>query len=427
VGLSAKVGNLTIAAATAVNGTHSVTGLSFQPKWVLLWWSGLTATNTGTRTTHYRGIGMAASASNMFAVFGYDEDAAPSANANRSFREDCCVGINAGGTVVGYADLQSFNTDGFTLEVLDQFPADVYVSYLAVGGTDITNVECGRFTATGTAPVNQSVTNTGSFQPTITFFVSHGGVTDPPNAVADSGLMFGVATSSSDEHVHWSGQNNAGGTGATASYNLAGECGASNTNSPVPSPVNRFEFVSHDAGGFTINHLERTDAARVAWCSIKGGRWSVGDVTTKTDTSTAITQSGLAFQPVAGLWVSAGNAATTADAAGAAHDTWSVGAATSASERECQYVDSRDANTTMFIHCAARQDCVYINADPANTAFTLEGLMDLTSFNIDGYSAIMDDADPSAAFVWHVLVGADAAATVSRRPSSLMVTGIGRA
>jgi hypothetical protein len=66
--------------------------------------------------------------------------------------------------------------------------------------------------------------------------------------------------------------------------------------------------------------------------AIKGGKYSVGDLLTQTDTTTDIVESGFGFQPSVVMTISAGEAAT-------ADNTWninhrlSIGAGTSPSNR----------------------------------------------------------------------------------------------
>ena len=411
------MGSLNITTGAAAS-TVAVTGLSFQPTCVIFWWNGLTAASNGTRQTSLRGIGVAASSSSFFAQANYDEDAAATSVCKNNYSASYCImQIDNTGAIVGGADLQSFDSGGFTLEIQDAFPTDLLVSYMAIGGTD--NVELGTFTPAGVAPVNQTVNNAGNFQPTITLFFPGSQV----SSGADAFTMIGAATSSSDEHVHFSGANDGGGSGSTASYNRSGECVATLSSLPTTTTV-RAEFVSHNAGpgGFTINWLERGNANAIQYLSIKGGNWIIGDFLSQTDTTTAMTESGFGFTPAGAMFVSAGKAESAADTPDT-HDEWSIGAATSASSRVCQQMDSRSGNTTMFVHPAARTDCVYIDSSPANTAYTLEGLADIQSFDSDGFTCIMDDADAAQAFVWYIALGNPAAA--AGNTPQLMMVGVG--
>lgn len=406
--LSAHTGSFNITTAAAGN-TVAVTGLGFQPKAIIFWWSGRTeAVDAGGSATLTGGIGFAVSASSFCALAFRDVDGIGTSNTDQGQRDDACILETGDSANVGWADLQSMDSDGFTVEIIDAFTINLRVSYIAYGGSDITNAEIGRFTATGAAPVNQSVTNAGGFRPDITFFCG-GSSADPPVATTVSLFNFGVAIDASNEYTWSAGAANGSANGATASYCRAGECYSTGTG--AVGVTNRAEFVSHDASGFTINWLERANANRVYWLSIKGGAWKVGDLLTQTDTTTAMAESGFGFAPAGALFVSAGKAQSASDTTDA-HFNWSMGAATSTTNRGAQEASSRNGNTTMFCQTFIEFDEVYIDVDPTTDAIV--GLMDIQSFDSDGFTAIMDDADPSQAFVWYVAAGSSAAAAVSR-------------
>lgn len=408
----AKAGNFNIGTGAATS-TVSVTSVGFQPKVVFFWMVGLTAASNGTRASSHRSFGVATGAGTGWAMGTFDTDAVGTSVTTKTQLEgQCLVESIAGPSFAGSASLQSFAAGGFTLVIDSQFAADYYVSYLALGGDSITNVESGRFTLAGTAPVNQTVNNVANFQPSFTLFASGSAASNPPTSAVDSNLTIGAATGAGDDHVLWSGANDSNSIGGAGSYCLAGEMYAGHPTAPAAaSPADRVEFVSHNAspGGFTVNVLERANLTRVLWVSIAGGDWSVGNVLTQTDTVTTFGPSGLASAPAAVMMFSAGKAATTANAVPGTHDQWSIGAATSPTERVVQYADSRDGNTNMFAHIAARSDAIYENTDPAQTAYTEVGRGDVQSFDGSGVTLIMDDADPAQAFAWYVAVGPSAA------------------
>jgi hypothetical protein len=383
----------------AAGTTTAVTGVGFQPKAIIFWWSGRTeSTNAGGSASSQRGMGFAVSSSSFCCAAIRDVDAAGTSNTDNGHRDDACI-LECANAHVGWADIQSMDSDGFTLEILDAFSIDFRVSFIAYGGTDITNAEIGRFTATGAAPVNQSIDNTGTFQPDITFFLSTNDA-DPPSVATTAFHGFGVATDSSHEYVWAARASDAASSGATHSDNKSGECIARLTGGTAVD--NRAEFVSHDSDGFTINWLERASSQRIYWLSIAGGNWSLGDFLTQTDTSTTMVESSFGFTPAGVLFVSDGKAESTSDTASTT-DRWSIGAAHSASARTAQAASSRDGNTLMFTQTFLRTDAIYVNTDPATDAVTALG--DVQSFDSDGFTAIMDDADPAQSFVWYVAAG----------------------
>jgi hypothetical protein len=307
--------------------------------------------------------------------------------------------LNWTDAAVGWADVQSVGNGSFTLEILDAFSVDLRVSYLAIGGSEIT-VETGTFTApVGGGP--GSMTHSLGVAPSAYFFMGMHD-SDAPTVRIDSSLSFGAATANADQAVWSGGSNDAATSGVTGTYCLRGECYALNDVNPSVSPNNRMVFSSGDATDIFHTWPERGNAMRVHWLAIAGGSWKLGSLTTQTDTTTAFSTGDLGFYPVAAMFVSACKAEPAADATPSAHDEWSVGAATSASNRTCQQASSRNGNTNMFVQTGLRTDAVYLNADPATDA--IEGIGDINTWG-DPITLIMDDADPSQSFMWYVAVG----------------------
>jgi hypothetical protein len=83
----------------------------------------------------------------------------------------------------------------------------------------------------------------------------------------------------------------------------------------------------------------------------------------------------------------------------------SFGAFTSASAEQAISVHNADAISPSQVARGTEFDSSYLNI---STSDTLDGAMHLTSVNSGGYTARMTDADPSAAFVAHLLFGSNA-------------------
>ncbi len=402
--MSSACGNLNITTGAAAS-TVVVSGLAFQPKVIIFWSVGLTAASNGTRATARRMVGAAVSASSYFCQANFDTDGVGTSVSKNNYSASYCVmEIDNTGAIVGGASTQSLDSGGFTLVIGDQFVTNLLVSWVAYGGTDITNVETGTFTNPG-ATGNQTTNNSGNFQPSITFFfIGH-----QVNSGAGAIVLIGAATSSANDHVHYSAATDANGSGATGSYNRSGECFVYRGATPAASPTVRGEFVSHNSspGGFTVNYLETVTVGTTVyqWLSIKGGTWIVGDLLSQTDTTTTITESGFGIQPESILQISACKAETVADAAPGTHDQFSMGAWTSTSNRVVQGMDSRSGNTSMFVHPFARTDAIYQSSSPANTNYTVDGTMDSQSVGSDGFTNIMADADSAQFFSWYVSTG----------------------
>jgi len=285
------------------------------------------------------------------------------------------------------------DADGFTLVMDDQFANAYRISYLALGGDDLTDVymESG---STPTSAGNYDITGVG-FQPdalliAATHIQAAGDAKDTVN------FSLGWATSASNQGVIFGHALDNQATSSTASYGYNGEILA--TYSASGSPSIRESFVSFGADGFTLNHLEGVGRTYCYIC-LKGGSYAAGDLTTRTD-GNDITES-VGFQPVAVLFGSAGGALCAQDTP-ANNLKLSIGAATSASNRACAAVWDQDALADTETARANYDSAVYANVQDD----AVVGLMDLKSVSSTGFTCVMDDADPSACWVNYLAIGA---------------------
>lgn len=412
MGLSAATGVLSIGTG-AIGTTYSVTGLSFPPSVVILWCTGqpTAVVDTMSEIDMKSSFGVALSPTDRRCVFIQSDHGVGSAAADRAYRTDCAVGsLTTGGAVDGLADFQSFNSDGFTLVIDDAFATGLRVSWLALGGSDLTNMALGEIVE----PLATGVANETSlaFQPDCVLFFSFGNLNAAPFIATDASMMIGAATGVSNQAV-WAGMSNDGSGSAVANgYGYDGECIAI-PSSTANSTDGRAAFNGFLSNGFSLNWLERSSTRRVAFLALKGASFRVGNFTTQTDTTTPMVQSGFGFSPSAALLVSACRAKDTQDTP-SDHSALSIGAFTSTSSRNAQAFLEEDGPTTMDVGVAIEYDSVYARIDSA-AAKAIVGLMDVQSVDSDGFTTIMDDADPSAAFVWYLAVG-PAAAAKSRFP-----------
>jgi hypothetical protein len=128
--------------------TVPVTGVGFQPKVLLFWWSGRTeSTDTAGAADHQRGFGFAVSTTDRRAGCSWSEDAVATAQSNSAHRDDAAICSTTGPTdaIDGLADLNSMDADGFTMIIDDAFATNLRIGFLALGGTTITNAATGMF------------------------------------------------------------------------------------------------------------------------------------------------------------------------------------------------------------------------------------------------------------------------------------------
>jgi len=401
----------------AVSSTTAVGSLGFQPLAILLAWNGRTeAVDTVGTANNQLGYGIATAAGG-FSVTMLSENGGTSAvGANYHNADNCICTVNNAGAVSGLMALQSFDAGGFTLVVNDVMPADFRVMYWAFGGSDITNVASGTHLLASGTTGNVSVTGL-AFQPEFGIFIAGNLTGAPPSGLATrSTIMIGAAKSDTKQFVLAGGADDASATMDTGAYLYDDECYAMQDANTLTSAVDRATFVSWNSDGYTVNVLEKAaEQRRIFYLVFKGGSWDISGIQTQTDTTTAITISGLSFAPKAGGVFSASRAVSTQDTP-TTHHQGSVGFFTSASNRVAQIVLDEHGTANAEVTTAIEFDAVYGNI---STASAIQGLMDVQSMDSGGVTFIMDDADPSQSFCSVITVG-DTAGAAASRPSVIL-------
>jgi hypothetical protein len=82
---------------------------------------------------------------------------------------------------------------------------------------------------------------------------------------------------------------------------------------------------------------------------------------------------------------------------------YSIGGANSPSSRGAQFISDRHNQASSINYTGIEYDEVYINVIASSGAIT--GLMDLVSFDTNGMTLVMDDADPGIRFFWYMAFG----------------------
>ncbi len=390
--------NITTDVATTVS-SEIVCG--FRPTCVIFWWSGRTESTdaAGSQNLNF-GMGFAAGATDRRCMAFIVEDAQTTTDTGQNQKTDACImelGV-ASGNSVGQADFNDFTDDGFRVIIDDAFPNDLRISFLALGG-DHANAETGGFVIDATGAIsdaNVSFDLTGG----LVLFLAVRFTTAP--TANNSGVTwgFGAATGPDNEWVTsvFSGHNLS--TSSAKRYGFGEECISVVALGSPQEPFVRADFTTLNTDGFTINVREQGADRAIYYLAINGGRYHVGDIVTATDT-TEFSETGPGFQTTGVLFASVGTAEQLVDAT-ASELKISVGAGTAADETTAQAGSDQTGLTTNEAFAAIDHDAVYIRPDLADG---VEGVMDLTSLNSDGFSVIMDDADPDAAFVGYVAFG----------------------
>lgn len=418
--LQAKV--VTFLAVDGIVGTtQAITGVGFQPKAILFWTFG--SNSAGNQTTNAQdarcSFGFAASPTLRGCTAWFIADNVATMDTSQATRADCCICSVAGAAITGRWDLQSFDSDGFTL-IVDQDPPagdNRRIVALCLGGTDIVNATTGQWNTPG-ATGNQDITGLG-FQPDIVFFIADGEDGPLPVAHTFAAWCLGVAKSAAEQAVGWGEAQDASANSITSRYARYDECLLFYDDT---LSQHRATFVSMLSDGFRVNWLASPQAGQpIQYLAIKGGSYRIGNGLTATSLTTVVT-SGYGFAPKAVLVSSP--LATAVSAAGTpnANLNWSIGAADSPTSRAAHATNEQNGQATSDVWFSQLLDAIYSNI---SAGAGVVGIMDVQSFDSDGVTFVMDDADPTQRVFGYLGIG-DSPAGGPPGPNALMLLGVGQ-
>lgn len=377
----------------AIGTLIQVTGVGFRPQFILFFGSGDTGTvNTVARAADLKFLGFMAEPLDAHSIANVDPDAVdPTVSTGISGHHDQVsplLILNTGGGTDGAASPRSMDGDGFSLEVTNAFSVSFRVFALCFRGFERIT---GGMTKEPSGTGNVSITGLG-FRPDIVFFIHSMASGDPPATHTDARFMFGAITATDQGTVCCLEDR-----GTTNRHRLAISTECQQVIAEVTKTTeSRVQRTSIDSDGYTLNWLKRITSQRwTQWVAIKGGRWKIGNFLTRTDT-TRIQVEGVGFRPDGVFFISNGKAESVADTTDASAKI-SIGAATSSSERAAVANFDLDAVNPTQVSRGMKFDAIYERI--VDTGGADEGLMDYVSPDIDGFTTVMTDADPDAAFV----------------------------
>ncbi len=386
--------------------TDPTTGATFQPVAVIAHYSGRSSTGAGEGSTMW-GRGVAVSATSRRSSVWHAVQASATIDNQGANRDDALITeIDATPAVTGRVDVDAFLGHGFRLIVDDQLAADILVELEAIGG-DLT-CAIATITApagTGDQDINVGLDLTGGLDNKGVLFFGPGLQVSTINNVVGGNGHAELGMAAGDTVAQWAmcwRNVSAGATSDTLRYMRSGECIASNSSGA--SPNLRASLTTWLSTGFRLNWAETASGQLIFALAIKGQRWYAGTDETRTDTNTE--QILTAYKP---LLMFAASHCTTESASDTFQDhvKVSIGVAVSASSRACISMVDADNLADSDIAIGFHTDRIYNNFDESNAdKSTIIGAMDVSSFDNNGVTFVMDDADPSAAFFGY-LIGAD--------------------
>lgn len=386
-----------------VAGAQSITGLGFQPKAIIFYWTKQTAAGYIANTS--AGYGFAANGTpiTMAAVSNQTADNAATTDANAYHTASAAIALQAtasGGAINTLGTVTAFGADGFTVSWSAAGQADV-IHYLALGGTDITNAYVGTTNVPAATTGALAVTGTG-FQPDTSFFISAAdGITlDTITASLRNGLTFGFMSNTTGTLLQ--GSVASGARDARTATGYVGSTWSNTSLKNVRGAALDFSatWTSWDADGFTLNvGTAATAATPLSYLALKGGRFKLGTLTQPTATGNQ-SVTGVGYQPTAVLFAGAGLSTatdvlnTTAGTTG--KQTFGAGAATQSgtwigTEGALPSDENMYYSTTAAITHATSQ--------------TTNSQASLTSLNADGFTLNWATADTTARNLLYIAIG----------------------
>lgn len=253
---SVKVGNFNLSNAAT---PQSVSGVGFAPEAIIFLWSHRGA--DGLQTTFAaQGLGFATDPAEQACAQWFSNDLQAISEDRHQWFTDRCIAFGTNGTVAdrAYANLASFDADGFTLNVTDLAGgADWKVGYLALADMPAkVATDTARITTTGT----KAYTGVG-FEPNTLLMLAQADTADSPDATAADSLVSVGACTVAGSALVWEGGNDAQVTMQEKRRLYTDRVvGMIDPGNP-PTVLALAELESFDADGFSLDWTDVTATA----------------------------------------------------------------------------------------------------------------------------------------------------------------------
>lgn len=431
---SFKVGRFQLPADAGAS-TTSYSGVGFQPAAIFYSASSLN-TNTFEADTNYQ-WGFASSVSDQRSMGWHQQDNTAVSNT-QSVTCDTDVWSDAKGTLVGNMELQSFDNDGFTLNIPSNRGDQWNVGYMAWGGDDLAGAKAGTFITPSTTGL-KSVTGVG-FIPDFVLLLMTG--TDASNDTDFVGSeSFGCFNGVGEQGCcSFAGEDNIS-TMDTARYQRADKCLAYVDDCDVSVITHEAEFSTMDSDGFTLNFTTAGESCPgtggpgagggfpnmiVYYLALKGPQSKIGSFESPTAGTAPVSQSvtGVGFQPKAAVMWTVGKTSGTSIVSNC---RYSVGGVSDSSNQWCNWAGFGD-NTANAVTAKRADDNRLIRISTENAtagSTTTQALADFTSFDSDGFTLNWSVKDASNAYqcIYFAFTDAQAPPPITSLSSTNNLTG----
>ena len=386
--MSVKKG--TLSAPTGATGNQAYTGVGFTPKAILFW--GVNSTADGYAANSHFFFGAAISGADRSIALGAD-DAVATTNTGRKWSSDA-INIATGGTptIDAVATIVSMDVDGFTLNWTDTATSGWVVHYLAIGGSDITNVALGTMSISGSSGT-QAVTGLG-FQPEACVFFSNVDTAADPSTASGYNFSLGVAagTGSASQWCMTMSNEDALATSSTSNSFYTDKCAVMGARAGT-GMLTDGNMSAFGSDGFTLNWTTGgAGGAQLHYLAIKtsGSLVKAGNETQKTSTGTKAT-TGLGSQP-AGVFFGS-TVDTTTGSFNLAQGKATVGAGDGTNEGAI-WVGNQDSTASNSNTNHRNISTKVISMSTEDTTTNAEA--DLASMDSDGFTLDWTTADATA-------------------------------
>jgi hypothetical protein len=370
--------------------SQQVTGVGFQPKAVIFYWTNQTA--EGFASDFYWGTGFSSGTSQNGSVSVWAEDNQPTSDTGRIGTNSYAITMQtANGTKVAQAAISSFDSDGFTLSWSTNNTSQYIIHYVAIGGSAITNAKVGSFTMTSAAG-SESVTDVG-FKPDFLMILSAQETNGANNSYGI--INMGYSTGPDSQVASAFALEDAQGVADSWRWQVTDSAligtngvGAVAWNAPISS---------FDTGGFTYRKDDPPAGDMpTLYLALKGGKYKVGSLTQPTSNGTQSVVTG--FQPT-GVFMSSMNAVASPSVGSNA--SVSLGAATTTAEGAtwAEDVDAADPTNTNMSTVTTKA----IRLASSNSTTNAEA--DLSSVSSSGFTLDWTTTDATAREILYFAIG----------------------
>ncbi len=381
----------------ATNGDQVIAGVGFTPKVVMLFANRSTVVNSfGSDSAFVVGFAVDTTAANQKAWNMVCDDGNASSDVHGSWQIASVYSMQSASNTT-LATLTALSDDGFTINISINTGVQDWVSYVCLGGGDITNASIGHFNAPS-ATGDDAVTGIG-FEPDFVLLLGTNRTVDNVSTDSVGSFSLGCFNNAGEQGVIAPFVKDGVGTMDTVRYQRVDKCLAMFNLADTTALTHEASFASTESDGFTLNYTTASVAdKRVAYLALRGLRTKISSITSPTVGTPPVTQTvtGVGFEPRGMMFLSTGKTAGTTIID---HYRYSVGAANASSET-CMWSGDEDAAAAAFTaHMVDDDACIRVSDEVASAASTTtQALADFTSLDSDGYTISWSTIDGSNAY-----------------------------